>query len=226
MRREGASYRDWGLGIGGRREGNFRGGPWRWGLGTVTRLGQDKRCGSATGPPGPLGPQAFKALCSPSSPAVQGPEAPTNTPWPGLINCLGPTCSLPRPVPQNPHSTSYIRTVQYAVCIVIGRRRTQPQHTQHMLCTTATASVTVYSWAVTDQDTGKQSPHLACSTPTRTQRRRRPSPCVLACLCFCVLLDSTAGLLAQLSLSSCQSVSLSISAQSHHDSCRPRGPQK
>lgn len=55
---------------------------------------------------------------------------------------------------------------------MIGHRRTpNPTHTQHMLCTTATASVTVCSWAVTGQGPGKQSPHLACGTPTWTPTR-------------------------------------------------------
>lgn len=79
-----------GLGTGdlGGKEGGHGGGgtPGTGDLGTATRLGQDKRCGSATGPPGlvallpscPLGHQAFRApSVFPSSPALRGPDAPT-----------------------------------------------------------------------------------------------------------------------------------------------------
>lgn len=76
---------DWGFGGEGGRHGGG-GTPGTGDLGTATRLGQDKRCGSATGPPGlvallpscPLGHQAFRApSVFPSNPALRGPDAPT-----------------------------------------------------------------------------------------------------------------------------------------------------
>lgn len=62
----GTGDRELGEGGQGGRDGG-RGAPWRWELGTATRLGQDKRCGSATGPPCPPGLEALR----PSGP--QGP---------------------------------------------------------------------------------------------------------------------------------------------------------
>lgn len=83
--------------------------------------------------------------------------------------------------------------------------------TQHMLCTTATASVTVCSWAVTERDQGNNlhsgkrhadthagAHHRLCARVTRLARRPACPP------------------VAQ-QLSICQSLS---------NSCRPRGPQK
>lgn len=84
---------------------------------------------------------------------------------------------------------------------MIGHRRTpNPTHTQHMLCTTATAPVTVCSWAVTGQGPGKQSPHLACGTPTwtptRTQSQSQSQSQAPITVCVRVLLDSLADLRA------------------------------
>lgn len=93
---------------------------------------------------------------------------------------------------------------------MIGRRRTQPQHTQHMLCTTATASVTVCSWAVTEQNTGKQSPHLGMRHADADAETRMPiTVCVLVCVSVCYSTRSPACLpschSAAVNLSVCQS---------------------
>lgn len=193
---------------------------------------------STVRPSGPRGPHRASL-----SSVLSGPHRPRHpyrahhTPWPGLINCPGPErASLPRPVPLNPHSTSHIyERYRYVFCIMIGHRRT-PKPNKHtttwdMLCTTATASVTVYIWAVTGQGGGKQSPHARpCSNAAEAvadanQQTRDADAdadahhrlCTRVCMCVCCVLCVTRLTRRPACSPVAQQLSICQACQSHDD---------
>lgn len=107
-----------------------------------------------------------------------------------------------------------------------------PAYNKQFLCTTATAWVTVCSWAVTGQGKGNNL-HSTPACGTRTRRdtdvdahaHAHGRPRLVKTLCYDYsTLARTSHVAQQLSICQIQVV-ISCQEQSHRHSCRPRGPQ-